>query len=565
MCYNSMIFPGQEALKVSTPKKKKRGGMPTLLLSALALCFTYFIFAPVEQYMLNQSEMWFSLWGIAPQALVSFALSFGVLSGIGYLLPVKARRALSAVLISLALCVYLQGNFINADYGELDGRAIDWGKYTLYAVADTLFWVLVPAGALVFAFKKRKLFHKSARAVALVMVFVQVVALTSVFATRPVEDKSLDWIVSEKDAFRMASDQNTVMFVVDACDLTYLPEIQATDPEAIAAFDGFTYFADYAGSYSKTKMGLVYLLTGKWYENNETIERYIDTAYDDVALYDALLANGWNVRLYTSETYVSESLVGRVSNIIRADLTVGSHVGLWGKMLRFVSFRYMPHVFKPAFNFYSGELGDYKSSTGEAIPFLKDNFAVVKSYDEKGLTVSGEYDKSFSVYHINGSHLPCNMDAYGNYVGNWNATAVEQTRGVFRFLSRIFEDMKKAGLYDSANIIITADHGRFDEGPSSPILLIKPAGSAGEITYNTAMTHVSDMHDTLLSLCGLPHEGRTVFDIPKEEERARRYLYYPTTRENGGTLPPLTEYNVGREQTFTPTGAVYEGGAKAIQ
>ena len=84
--------------------------------------------------------------------------------------------------------------------------------------------------------------------------------------------------------------------------------------------------------------------------------------------------------------------------------------------------------------------------------------------------------------------------------------------------------MKKAGVYDSANIIVTADHGRFDEGPSSPILLIKPAGSTGEMQTVSPMTHVSDMHATILSLCGLPYEGRSVFDIPEDEVRERRYL-----------------------------------------
>lgn len=550
---------------MTATKKKKRGGMKTLVPAALALCFTYFIFAPAEQYMLNQSEMWFSLWGIVPQALLTFAVAMVVLCLIGYLLPVKMRRAMSAVLISLALCFYLQGNFLNADYGELDGRAILWQNYKLYAALDTLFWLLVPIGLLIFAFKKRKLFHKCTRFIALVMVLIQVITLSTVFLTRPVEDKSLDWIVSEKDAFKMAPQENTVMFVVDACDLTYLPQIRDTDPEALKAFDGFTYFADYAGSYSKTKMGLVYLLTGEWYNNDETIEGYIDRAYDNVALYDTLIENGWNTRIYTSETYVSRSLVGRASNIIEANLTIGSHMGVWSKMLEFVSFRYMPHLLKPAFTFYSGEFGDYKSSDGEAIPFLKDNFAVIRSYDEKGLTVSDEYDKSFSVYHINGSHLPCDMDAYGNYVGSWNATAVEQTRGVFRFLGRILDDMKKAGLYDSANIIITADHGRFDEGPSSPILLIKPAGSTGDIIDNHAMAHVSDMHATILKLCNLPYEGTSVFDLDESEERTRRYLYYPTTRENGGTLPLLTEYNVGRGQTFAETGVTLPGGADALK
>ena len=176
----------------------------------------------------------------------------------------------------------------------------------LLTLVISLFWVALPAGVIVFALKKRKLFHKCTRYVALLMAFMQVVALFSVFLTRPVEDKSLDWIVSEKDAFKMASDENTVVFVLDACDLTYLPQIRENDPEAIKEFDGFTYFADYAGSYSKTKMGLVYLLTQKWYENDQSIVDYIDTAYTDVPLYDALLENGWNMRIYTSETYVKD-------------------------------------------------------------------------------------------------------------------------------------------------------------------------------------------------------------------------------------------------------------------
>ncbi|MBR5231676.1 MAG: hypothetical protein IKW00_05450 [Clostridia bacterium] len=545
-------------------KKKKAGGMKTVITAALSLCFTYFIFAPAEQYMLNQSEMWFSLWEILPQALLSFIICALLLILIGRLLPVKARRVFSALLIALTLGFYLQGNFINADYGELDGRAIDWGSYTVYAVLNTLFWLALPVGVIVFALKKRKLFHKCTRYAAFLMAVMQIVALSSVFLTRPVEDKSLDWIVSEKDVFKMAGEENTVVFVVDACDLTYLPEIRETDPEAIKDFDGFTYFADYAGSYSKTKMGLVYLLTQKWYENDQRIVDYIDTAYTDVPLYDALLENGWNMRIYTSETYASRSLVGRASNVINANLTVGSPVGVWGKMLEFVSFRYMPHVFKPAFTFYSGEFGDFKSSDGEAKPFLKHNFAIIRSYDEKGLTVTDEYDKSFSVYHLNGSHLPCDMDAYGNHVGSWNATAVEQTRGVFRFLGRVFNDMKEAGVYDSANIIVTADHGRFDEGPSSPILMIKPAGSRGEIRDNHAMASVSDLHATILKLCSLPCEEDSVFDLDENENRPRRYLYYPTTKENGGTLPLLTEYRVERGQRFVETGVILPGGADAI-
>ncbi len=165
------------------------------------------------------------------------------------------------------------------------------------------------------------------------------------------------------------------------------------------------------------------------------------------------------------------------------------------------------------------------------------------------------------VYHINGAHLPCNLDEYGRFVGDWNSTALEQTKGVFRFLARYLEDMKTIGLYDKTNIIITADHGRFDEGPACPILFVKPAHAAGEMAVSRAMTGAADMHATIAALCGVDHvPGRAVTEIGEDEERERRFLYYPTTRENGGTLPPLTEYRVLRGPVFEETGVTYPGG-----
>ena len=141
-------------------QKKTRRSLITLLLCAVALGFTAFVFAPIEQYMLNQNEMWFNLGDIAPAALICFAALTALLTGVGMLLPAKARRVYAAVILGLTVCLYLQGNFINPDYGELDGRPVRWGDYTLYAVLDTLLWIAVPAGLAVFAAQKGRLFRR---------------------------------------------------------------------------------------------------------------------------------------------------------------------------------------------------------------------------------------------------------------------------------------------------------------------------------------------------------------------------------------------------------------------
>lgn len=544
-------------------QKKTRRSLITLLLCALALAFTAFVFAPIEQYMLNQSEMWFNLGDIVPAALICFIALAALLVGAGLLLRGKARRVFIAVILGLTICLYLQGNFINPDYGELDGRAVQWSKYTLYAVIDTLFWIAVPAGLAVFAVKKPRPFRTAARALAALLLIVQAVTLATVLLTRPIESMRGDWIVSDKDQFTLGEEQNTVVFVVDACDTTYIPRIQAEDPDALAALDGFTYFSDYAGAYSKTKMGLPYTLTQVWYENDETIEDYIDRCYEGVPLYAALGGAGWDIRLYTAETYMSQRMIGTAANVLRANLTVGSYPKLFAKMMEFVGFRYAPHLLKPQLVFYSGEFGFYKASDGEYQPYFKDNFLFREKLEADGLSTAP--GKAFIVYHINGSHLPCNMDENGVNVGNWNTTACEQTKGVLRtIIGPYLEQMKALGVYDDANIIITADHGRFDEGPSSPVMLLKPANAHGPIAENAAMASVSDLHATLLKLCGLDADAPAIYELSADETRVRRYLYYPTTRSNGGTLPPLNEYHVERGQQFVPTGVVLEGGKENI-
>lgn len=538
----------------------------TAILTAVAVAFTIFIFAPIEQYLLsqNESEIWFDLSDLLPTLLPAFLLCATFVGGLLCILPAKARRIGMAVIVGLTLCLYLQGNFLNPDYGELDGRAVKWDHFIGYAVWNTAFWIAVPTILIVLAVKKRKVFTATARVLTAVLLIIQTVTLCTALIMHPPVENHENWVASDLDQFTLGTEANTLIFVVDACDSTYLPLIQEKDPDALSELDGFTFYSDYAGAYSKTKMGLPYTLTQRWYENDESVENYLNRAYTNVPLYNQLAAEQWDVRVYSSNAYLAPSAVGVFRNVINAKTTVGSYPRLFARMMRFVGYRYAPHLLKPYLVFYSGDLEFERAASSEAQPYYKDNY--IYRDRMKTLGLSQREGKAFIVYHLNGSHLPCSMTAEGENVGSWNTTAVEQTIGVFRtMIGPYLKQMKTLGLYDDANIIITADHGRFDEGPSAPIFLLKLAGEHGEIVINTAMTSVSDLHVTLLKLCGLETEGEAVFEIDSAQERERRYLYYPTTHANGGTLPPLTEYRVERGLTFVPTGVVLEGGRENIK
>ena len=77
-------------------------------------------------------------------------------------------------------------------------------------------------------------------------------------------------------------------------------------------------------------------------------------------LYQALGEAGWDIRLYSAETYLSQRMIGTADNVIRAPLTVGSTPKLFAKMMQFVGFRYLPHLLKPACVFTAATLGSIR-------------------------------------------------------------------------------------------------------------------------------------------------------------------------------------------------------------
>ena len=127
-------------------------------------------------------------------------------------------------------------------------------------------------------------------------------------------------------------------------------------------------------AYSKTKMGLPYTLTQRWYENDETVENYLNRAYTDVPLYNQLAADQWDVRVYSSNAYLAPSAIGVFRNVINAETTVGSYPRLFARMMRFAGYRYVPHLLKPCLVFYSGDLEFERAASTEAQPYYKDNY-----------------------------------------------------------------------------------------------------------------------------------------------------------------------------------------------
>ena len=534
--------------------KSKKNEFRSLIWGVALMSFTLFIFAPVILFLGNQSDMGFSLMDFLPYVLAYGICLVLLVILIGYCLPKKGLAVLSAFVFAIGLALYLQGNFMNANYGTLDGRGIDWSGFGSYPYVNSAVWILLIVACISLALKRNELFGKIVRYVALFIIIVQAVSLVVSLASAPFKNTDKNYSVTSDLSTSFSRNNNTIVLVVDACDTQYFQRILSESPETADIFDGFTYFADFVGSYSKTKMSLPYLLTGKWYENRETVQDFLNDAYKDVPLYGKLKENNYTIGIYTGRGYLSEDAVELTDNMVRSGTQIGDHWGVSKQLLKFSFFSYFPHVFKPYFEFYSGAFEKYYViSTGEPL-YSRNNYAF-QQFCNADFSLTDE--NAFRFYHITGSHLPCDMDENGNYVGPWKSDAYHQTLGVFKSVKTFFESLKKLGIYDNSTIFVTADHGRFDEGLAFPTMLVKQPNERGKVKVSNAPVSQSEFHATILKCAGIETDGESFFDIGEDEIRERRFLYYPTSYQNGGYLPTLTEYKIGPGLTGTETGYYY--------
>ena len=532
---------------------KKKTDIAMILLPLLLIIFLLFVYSPASVYLGNQTEYGFSLMDFMPHGLL---LAFGgatLITCLWLLLPQKGRDVLAAVLFAIGAGLFLQGNFLNPDYGVLDGRGVKWAEYTGYAAINTAIWAALLIAAVVLVFVKRNIMSSVIRYASVAVTAYQALMLVILIISTPMLPVENEFVVGAKGKSTLSSRQNTVIFLVDACDTTYFQRIMDEDPQVVEDWDGFTYYPDFVGSFSKTRMSVPYMLTGKWYENKQTMEDFVAQSFDDVYLWDALADANYSIGVYTHREFLNKDLVGKFDNLMTTRLVVSDHFGLARQWLKLACFVHMPHILKAPFEFYSGDFSRYYGAeNGEAINVSLNEAFIELVQGDFGLTDQN----AFRFYHIRGSHLPCNIDAEGNYVGDWKSTAYDQTKGMFKYITRFMNKMKDMGIYDDATIIITADHGRFDEGIAFPVFVIKRPGASGPVTVCKTPASQTELHATLLQCAGLPvPEGMTsIFDLDPDSDYQRRFMYYPTSYYNDGYLPDLEEYTISRGLDIRATG-----------
>lgn len=235
----------------------------SLIMNTIFLAFTLCIYAPLELYLSNYHEFWFSLslfWYII--------LAFGVVAAliaivIGYFLKGKLLILYEALLFGLGINAYIQGNFLNLKIGVLNGADIIWEEYHKNFVINAVIWGIIFLIVFVGAWKAATYFRKISFYVSTLFTLTQLVSLVVLLCPYISSNNfgaEKEYFISDRGLYELGEDENVVVLLCDMLDDGWFRQVVEQWPEVQTELDGFTCFSNFTGSYSSTAYSLAHLV-----------------------------------------------------------------------------------------------------------------------------------------------------------------------------------------------------------------------------------------------------------------------------------------------------------------
>lgn len=491
--------------------------------ATLFLVVTYAIFTPSSLFLGNIDEFSLRYMNIVPVMIGMSLFLFTVIFFMAVCLRGgKLLLFYIALIFSIAIGMYVQGNFLNVNLPNLDGTLIDWKAFQTENIISTVFWISCIAVIFTAAYFKKEKFEKFVKVLSYFLSIVQLVSLVVLLITGLLNDKT-PYGFSKEGEFSLGSEENIIIFVVDTLQSDVMKEYLASDAYGRdGTLDDFTFYDNAVSGGAPTEVALPLLLTGIEYDPHQSYDAYLKEIWDETQLYDDLHQNGYDVRVYSTTTEVGDIPEKTIDNYVPAGNSwIDDYFGFGKSLYQLVNFSLLPQFLKEKFWLSSDALlyninnVNYKLND---LYFHNDFLAV----DE---TLELDYTKAYRLYHLNGVHRPYNITE--NFDRAWDFSVTEQTvlRTDMKMLYAYMDAMKRNGTYDISTIIITGDHGKHVEGnpETNPAVLIKLPMEKHELAYNSAPIHFRNMTATIAGtfLDDYSAYGPAVYDITEASDVER--------------------------------------------
>ena len=180
------------------------------------IAFSFFVFAPLEIYLTNQSSFWFSLRPLLIYAVCMFIIVYSICTVLDFINK-KCVNWFKGFAWGVSIALYIQGNFLNGNYGTLDGNPINWksGFLMSYRIIDIVAWLII-IGLCWFIFIKR---HEIAQIIGICLVVTQLITV-GILIIGGIQEKSQINATTQHE-FEYSADSNVIVVCADGFDSVF--------------------------------------------------------------------------------------------------------------------------------------------------------------------------------------------------------------------------------------------------------------------------------------------------------------------------------------------------------
>lgn len=558
----------------------------TYYLLVAVLLGNAIIFPSVVIYFGNLPSFSNALFPALQIGIAAAAVGFILFALLLKLLPQKFHRSAALVIATLSILVWMQGNLLVWDYGPLDGSAIDWAKHNNAVWIDMAAWLAVSVLAVVLI---RSGMGGVLVQFALVLFAVQLVSITASNYQKFSHLKHKGSTYSD-DAFQtianFSTSQNVLHIVIDAFQADVFEDLinaEENRQRYNTDFAGFVYYRETLGVFPRTKYSVPAFLAGEMYDNS--VEHgYIESVLGGQTILSVAQGNAFNIDIVADGAYQAGhySYLPHQNLLDLNDLPVlGARQQESGLLLDLALMRVAPGGLKKLiYNDQQWRVSNMLQGRNEHLMFEYFTNAVFMLNFVEAMAAQ-RAEPVYKYIHLFSTHGPKVVDPQCRYAGQ----VLPHHRDTYTFMAKctldslaaIFNKMKQLGIYDSALILIHADHGGWvlnhrqptgdpDMGfyvPSekkprllpitirsaaSPLLAIKLPDAAGEIKTSNALASLLDIPDTVSDAMqwGTRFGHRSLLTLPENEMRKRVFRYYD--REKNSELNdytgPMAQYSI---------------------
>ena len=531
-----------------------------LVSIACALPFMIMIVSPLSFYLGNVNEIAFDLEDVAAPVAGFFVAASVVLFCLLYLFRLwpKPSAILAGLLVGMAMAVWVQSQLLVWNFGQFNGRDIDWSKWRPQMFLGGTIWILIISFSIIGFRKRIKKFENSVLMAVYLLGFLSV---TSSFVVAPKNTKATIDDAEYRNLFNFHPDRNVLVVLLDAFQSDYFDLISKDYPDEVNELDGFTFYRNTISRYPSTMGSLPSIMTGAVYKNQMPFPDFIAESREKFGLMRA-----YRNKSYTTHFAGLEGTYPLAMSMQRIVDKLGTEkVNPVYEYLDYGAFRALPTFLKIKIydkgNWFLSAIMRTKYPPGDHGTDLR----FLNLFQERA-NVKPVSAGSFKILHFCFPHPPVNVDEkleFNSGLSGENGYT-RQARGAVKLACEILKKLKSLGIYDNTEIVIMSDHGTWEYLPknqvetdsvalsqvptkvqssSHALLLHKPAYAKSRMVVNEMPLESTD----LACMLGLPNSNNdcgTYQGALAGESRQRSFYFYEWVVEDYQReyLPDMTEY-----------------------